>query len=448
MGKNLPHQTLAKLAQKHGPIMSLRFGAQLVIVGSSPAVASQILKTHDRVLSGRHLTYPVRVSSSKLHNLGLGFSDKCDDNWNGFRTIYRGEIFSVKALNSQVGLREEKVMEMLQWLISKQGQVVKIKEIVFATALNILSNTFFSVNFLDYEGKGFGEDMRNKIRRFGVLGTSNTLYDIFPIFYGWDFQRLCTKLVDVVDTIFDSWSQIIKQRREGKRVIGDFADVLLQNGYKDHQINPMILELFSAGTESTSATSEWAVLELLRNPRVMQKLRDEISKTTQGGRLKESDLPNLPYLDACVKETLRMHPPGPLLLPHRATKTCQVMGYTIPKNSHLMVNMWSIGRDPTIWDDPLSFKPERFIQSGLDFKGQDFEYIPFGSGRRMCPGQPLAARVVPLIVGSIVNTIDYALPDNAEPSQIDMSEMYDITLQKKEVLCIVPKVRAGVNLNK
>ncbi|KAM7491648.1 hypothetical protein LguiA_034569 [Lonicera macranthoides] len=445
MGKDLPHVTLAKLAGIHGPIMSLRLGAQLVIVGSSPAIASQILKTHDGALSGRHLSYPVRDKRSKLYNLGLGFSDECNEGFKSFRTIYRGEIFSAKALDSQINLREKKVMEMLNYLVSKEGKVVKIKEVVFATALNILSNTFLSIDFLDYEGKGVGEGMRGHIRRFAVVGTAQHLSDIFPIFYGWDFQRMCKKLVDVVEKIFDSWVDIVKERRKGRRVgvhgRRDFADSLIESGFTDEQINPMLLELFGAGTDSTSATSEWALVELIRNPKAMQKLRDELSKVIEGDTVKESDIPHLPYLNACIKETLRLHPPGPLLLPHLATETCEVMGYTIPKNSQVVVNMWAIGRDPAIWVDPLSFQPERFLLSGLDFKGQDFEYIPFGSGRRMCPGQPLAARVVPLIVASLVNTLDWILPSNMEASKIDMTEMYDITMQKKELLCVVPKLR-------
>lgn len=173
----------------------------------------------------------------------------------------------------------------------------------------------------------------------------------------------------------------------------------------------------------------------------MQKLRKELAKEITGDTIKESDLSRLPYLQACLKETLRLHPPGPLLLPHRATKTCEVMGYTIPKDSIVMVNMWAIARDPKIWDNPLKFMPERFLSSELDYKGTDFEYIPFGSGRRFCTGQPLATRVLPLIIASLIHHFDWALPGDMDPTQINMSDKLDVTMLKEEPLCVIPKLR-------
>ncbi|KAK3040216.1 hypothetical protein RJ639_028928 [Escallonia herrerae] len=437
----LVHVTLANLAQVHGPLMSLRFGSRLVVVGSSPAVAAEILKSHDRSLSGRKLPLPIRFKGSKLHNLGLGFFDECGDGWRSIRTVYRGEVFWTKALDSQAEVREKKVNEMVAYLESKEGEVVKIKEVVFATALNILSNIFLSVDFLDYEGKGVAEGMRGYIRRFAVKGSTDCLSDIFPVLGDWCFRGTCSKLMDVVETIFAAWVGILKERRESTTHVSDLLDFLMGNGFTNEQINPLLLELFSAGTDSTSATTEWALVELIRNRIAMQKLRHELAKAVGGDTVKERNLPNLPYLEACIKETLRLHPPGPLLLPHRAVQTCEVMGYTIPKDSEVLVNMWAIGRDPTIWDEPMSFKPERFLNSMVDFKGHDFKFIPFGSGRRMCPGQPLASRVVPFLVASLIQRFDWSLPNDMDPSQIDMSEMYDITMQKKETLSALPKRR-------
>ena len=173
----------------------------------------------------------------------------------------------------------------------------------------------------------------------------------------------------------------------------------------------------------------------------MYKLRDELTKIIGESPVRESHLPHLPYLQACVKETLRLHPPAPLLLPHRAMETCQVMGYTIPKDSQVFVNIWAMGRDPKVWDEPLSFTPERFLDSKLEFKGNDFEYIPFGSGRRICPGMALGARQVPLVLATLVHLFDWSLPDNMDSAQIDMEEWLVITLRKENPLRLVPKVR-------
>ena len=164
-------------------------------------------------------------------------------------------------------------------------------------------------------------------------------------------------------------------------------------------------ELFSAGTGTTSSTVEFTMAHLMRKPRCMEILEEELAREIGPDHVvKESDLTKLNYLRACLKEVLRLHPTGPLLLPHRADESCTVMNYTIPKDSKVLVNAWAIGRNPSYWEDPLEFKPERFLNSSLDFKGNDFEYIPFGSGRRICPGMTMAAKKMPLIVASIVHS--------------------------------------------
>lgn len=153
---------------------------------------------------------------------------------------------------------------------------------------------------------------------------------------------------------------------------------------------------------------------------------------------KESHLPQLPYLQACIKETLRLHPPGPFLLPHRAIDSCQVMNYTIPKNTQVLVNYWAIGRDPKSWEEPVVFNPGRFLSSNLDFKGNDFEFIPFGSGRRICPGLPMAAKHVALIIAYLIIFFDWSLPCGKNPVDLDMSESYGLTLRKEQPLLLVP----------
>lgn len=203
----------------------------------------------------------------------------------------------------------------------------------------------------------------------------------------------------------------------------------------------LLQELFSAGLVSATSTITWALAELIKNQEIMQKLRDELEKELGHDNVKQSDLPRLPYLDACIKETLRLHPPAPLLLPHRALESCKVMGYNIPEDTIVTVNVWALGRDPSIWDDPLSFNPERFLVSGLDYKGNDYKYLPFGSGRRMCPGQPMAAKVVPLILGTLIHLFDWSLPGDMDPANLDMEEKNSITLVKEKHLCLVPKIR-------
>ncbi|XP_059627538.1 probable (S)-N-methylcoclaurine 3'-hydroxylase isozyme 2 [Cornus florida] len=177
MGKS-PHVTLAKLAKVHGPLMSLRYGAQLVVVGSSPEAAAEILKINDRALSGRMVPNSYQIKGSKLHNLNLVYSNQCDDDWRVVRNLYRTELFSSKVMQSQVEVREKKVMELVKYLGGKTGQIVKIKEIGLVCALNILSNAFFSTDLTDFEGKGLGEGMFQYVRTFAELGGVPQLSDL------------------------------------------------------------------------------------------------------------------------------------------------------------------------------------------------------------------------------------------------------------------------------
>lgn len=181
------------------------------------------------------------------------------------------------------------------------------------------------------------------------------------------------------------------------------------------------------------------MVELLRHPKVMEKARSELVETIEEGRqVEESDISRLPYLQAVLKETFRLHPPVPLLLPHRAESDVEIGGFTIPKDAKVLVNVWAIGRDSDTWVDPTSFMPERFLGSDMDYKGRDFELLPFGAGRRICPGLPLAYRMVHLILASLLRSFAWKLPDGMAPQDIDTSHKFGITLRKKVPLLAVP----------
>ncbi|XP_014522769.1 geraniol 8-hydroxylase-like, partial [Vigna radiata var. radiata] len=146
----------------------------------------------------------------------------------------------------------------------------------------------------------------------------------------------------------------------------------------------------------------------------------------------------LPYLQAVVKETLRLHPPAPMLVPHKSEVDVELCDFMVPKSSQILVNVWAMGRDSSIWPNPDEFKPERFLQSNLDFKGQDFELIPFGAGRRICPGLPLASRTVPIVLASLLCKYNWKLKDGQKPQDMDISEKYGLTLHKAQPLLVIP----------
>jgi len=200
-------------------------------------------------------------------------------------------------------------------------------------------------------------------------------------------------------------------------------------------------DLFVAGTDTTSSTLEWAMVELLRNPDKLTKARDELHQTIgKGNHLEESDISRLPYLQAVIKETFRLHPSLPLLVPRKAGVDVEINGFTIPKGAQILINVWAMGRDPTIWEDPSSFMPERFIGSNIDVRGNSFDLIPFGGGRRICLGLPLATRMLHMMLGSLVHWFDWKLEDGVEPESMDMEEKFGISLQKAKPLFAVPTV--------
>lgn len=179
--------------------------------------------------------------------------------------------------------------------------------------------------------------------------------------------------------------------------------------------------------------------ELIRNPKKMAKARNELQTVIgEKGEVEESDISRLPYLQAVFKETLRLHPAGPLLVPHKAEADTEINGYIVPRNSQILVNIWAIGRDSSIWSNPESFEPERFLDSKMDIRGQDFELIPFGSGRRICPGMPLAYRMVHLVVASLIHNFDWKLEQGIKPQELDMKEKFAFSLKKAVPLKAVP----------
>lgn len=198
--------------------------------------------------------------------------------------------------------------------------------------------------------------------------------------------------------------------------------------------------MFTAGTDTTTSTLEWAMAELLHSPGMLRKAQGELrSLIGPGQKLEEKDVERLPYLRAVIKETLRLHPPLPFLVPHMATGPCKMLGYRIPEETQVLVNVWAIGRDPTAWKEPLEFRPERFLgPDSADFRGHHFEYIPFGSGRRMCPAVPLASRVLPLALGSLLHSFDWKLAGGLRPEDMDMGERMGITLRKAAPLKAIP----------
>ena len=200
--------------------------------------------------------------------------------------------------------------------------------------------------------------------------------------------------------------------------------------------------MFGAGTDTSYIVLEWAMAELIRNSQAMEKLQDEVRGIATGkGLVREEDLSELSYLKAVIKEVLRLHPPAPLLLPRESMDDCRLKGYEIPRRTRVIVNGWAIGRDPKVWEAPEEFRPERFMGNQIDFKGNDFQFIPFGSGRRICPGMNFAISTVELALANLIQCFDWELPHGTAKEDLDMVEAPGLTNPMKKRLHLVAKPR-------
>ncbi|KAK1415271.1 hypothetical protein QVD17_31049 [Tagetes erecta] len=439
-----PHVSTAKFAQQYGPLTCLKLGTQVLVVASSPEAAMGILKTQDRFLSSR--VVPTAMQNESLLPHSILFSE-CNDSWKNLRSLCKTEMFSSSALEAHSSIREAKVDQLLEFLRKKQGQVINIRDIVFTTFFNTLSCIVFGKDMLDLEEEheSFVGVKRSILMILEYVARIKDVGSFFPVFERFDLQGIRKGGQKHVHDAFGYWKDMIQERRAHMKSSTwqskSFLDRLLESGFSDNRINQFVTELFVSGTNTTTTALVWAMAEIVRNQDAMTKIKEEMKREIDSHQIEASHLSKLPYLQACIKEALRLHPPVPFLLPRVATETCEVMNYTIPKNARIFVNVWAIGRDPKVWDDPLSFKPERFLGSNLDFKGQDFEFLPFGSGRRTCPSLPLGSKSMEFIIASLIHEFDWVLPNNEDPSMLNMEDKFLITLKKEKPLKLIFKHR-------
>lgn len=443
-----PHKSLANLALAYGPVMSLKLGQVTTIVISSANAAKEVLQTHDQLLSNRPI--PDALRALRHDEFSLAWRPVSSP-WKNLRKLCNIQLFSNKLLDANQDIRRKKVQELLAETHQSSliGEAVDIGQAAFKTTLNQLSNTIFSVDLADPDSdaaKNFKEIIWNSMKEGGKPNWA----DFFPVLRKIDPQGIRRRMEIHFRKMIDLFDHVINERLKLREQSGsirksDILDTLLNiceenTGDMDKTtMEHFFLDLFSAGTDTTSSTLEWAMAELLHNPEAMSKAKLELEQVIgKGHPVEESDIAHLPYLQATVKETFRLHPPTPLLLPRKAEADVEINGYIIPKGAQVLVNAWAIGREPSSWENASSFMPERFLGSEIDVKGRNFELIPFGGGRRICPALLLALRMLHLMLGSLVNTFDWKLEDGVRREDMKMEEKFGITLQMAHPLKAVP----------
>ncbi|KAK9071909.1 hypothetical protein SSX86_008343 [Deinandra increscens subsp. villosa] len=441
-----PHESLAKLSNKHGPLMTIRLGSITSVVASTPDAAREILQRKDEACSGR--TVPDAVAALADNDAAVLWIS-ANGEWRTIRKALNTFLTHQHKLDTLCDLRQNVVEGMLDFLreSGRKKAGVDIGKLAFTVALNQMSNTCLSQNVTGYESDDIG-GFKSAVKTLMEVDGKFNIADIFPVLKPLDPQnirRQAKAAYEWFGKVTEGFITARLKHRESKLPrFGDMLDSLLDYSEGNHEadftfkhIKILLVDLFLAGTETSSNTVEWAMTELLLNPDMFLRVRKEVSSIVgEDGKIQELKILHLPYLQAVIKETMRLHLSVPLLAPHKTETEVKLGEYIVPKNTQILVNAWAIARDPRYWKNSIRFEPERFLGNELDYKGQHFEFIPFGSGRRMCPGIPLAQRVVSLMVASFVYHFDWKLPYARE--KMDMNDIFGLTLLRATPLVATP----------
>ncbi|GLU14239.1 hypothetical protein SLE2022_308210 [Rubroshorea leprosula] len=456
----LPHRSVQELSQKYGPIMQLWFGSFPVVVGSSVEMAKAFLKTHDlnfsdrpKIAAGKYLTY----NSSNITWSQYG------PYWRQARRMFLMEIFSAKRLESFEYIRREEMNFLLKLLYKLSGKPIMLKEPFANLTLNVISRTVFGKKYAGETGNNeivTPHEFREMIDELFLLSGVLDIGDSIPWLGFLDLQghvKRMKALSRKIDWFLEHLLDEHNARRKGVEdyVAKDIVDVLLELAedptldvkIERNGVKALILDLMAGGTETSTTTVEWAISELLKNPELFEKATEELDRVIGKDRwVEEKDIINLPYIISIAKETMRLHPVVPMLVPRLSREDCQIAGYDIPKGTRILLSVWSIGRDPSVWNKPDEFCPDRFIGKAIDVKGHDYELLPFGSGRRMCPGYALGIKLIQLSLANLLHGFSWKLPPTMTKDDLNMEEIFGLSTPKKVPLQAVVEPRLPLHL--
>jgi cytochrome P450 len=453
------HVYFTTLARTYGSIFTIWLGRKLTLVVSSPAIAREMLKDNDVVFANHDVTIAGTLSSYGGRDIVW---NPYGAEWRMLRKVLVREMLSNTSLDSVYYLRRQEIRKTIGFLYSQGERPVKLGELMFLTALNVATNMVWGGDATSTDMAGSTESVAAEFKRMiiemtNLLGTQN-ISDMYPSLAWCDLQGIASKMkrlakqLDVIfDGIIDQRLKINEQNGTGKGDGGksdkDFLQFLLQ--LKDegdpktpltmNHIKALFLDMIIGGTDTTNNTLEFAMAEIMNKPEVMQRVKQELDAVVgKNTTLEESHIPKLPYLYAVMKETLRLHPILPLIGRHYTSETCIIGGYTIPKDARILINVWAMQRDSSVWKNPLEFDPERFLDGKWDYSGKEFEYLPFGSGRRNCAGTAMAQRMFMFMLGLLLHAFDWKLP---EGETLDLSAKFGFLLKKKIPLVVIPTPR-------
>ncbi|XP_042013050.1 cytochrome P450 736A117-like [Salvia splendens] len=440
----LIHRALQTIGAKHGPVMLLHFGSKPVLVIQSADAAAQFLKDHDLVFSDKPHTSSTR---RLMHYRKDVIIAPYGEYWRKMKSICVLQLLSNKRVGSFKFIREEETDLMLEKIgaCCLSGSAVDLSQLFDLHSNNVICRASFGRRFGEGES---GRRFTKALRELFQLMTNVEIGEFVPWlswisrvngFYG-RVEKVREELDEFLEMVVEEHiSKGLESGSDVNKNNENFVDILLKDSSIDRDgIKAILLDMLAGGTDTTSSTLEWAMTELIRNPTARMKLQTEVREIVQDRHvITDDDLGKMQYLKAVIKETLRLHAPVSLL--GRVTREdITVMGYDISANTWVLVNTWAIGRDPASWDQPEMFHPERFLNSSLDFKGLDFKFVPFGHGRRGCPGIALAIASVEVVLANLMHKFEWKLPMGAKCEDLDVMEQPGVNLHRKNPLIVVP----------
>jgi len=458
--KPVKFRCFAEWAQVYGPIFSYWMGSTLNVVVSSSALAKEVLKDKDQQLADRHRSRSAaRFSKDGQDLIWADYGP----HYVKVRKVCTLELFTPKRLESLRPIREEEVTAMVESLFKdctnpeNSEKSLLVRKYLGAVAFNNITRLTFGKRFvnsdgvLDEQGLEFKAISENGLKLGATLAASEHipwLRWMFPLEeeafakHGARRDRLTRVIMD---------EHTATRQKSGGAAKQHFVDALLTLREKydlsEDTIIGLLWDMITAGMDTTAISVEWAMAEVIKNPRVQQKVQEELDRVVGYERvMTESDFSSLPYLQCVTKEAMRLHPPTPLMLPHKANSNVKIGAYDIPKGSNVHVNVWAVARDPEVWKNPTEFRPERFLEEDVDLKGTDFRLLPFGAGRRVCPGAQLGINLVTSMLGHLLHHFWWTPPEGVKPEEIDMSENPGMVTYMRTPVQAVAKPRLPAHL--
>ncbi|KAL7191033.1 hypothetical protein ACSBR2_023163 [Camellia fascicularis] len=431
--------------------MLLHLGNVPALVISSADAASEIMKNHDLIFANRPKS---RILKRLMYDCKAVSVAPYGELWRQLKSIMVLQLLSNKKVQSFHRVREEEIADMMNKIteLSSLSLPMNLSEMFTSLTNDVISKAAFGRK---YGGGESGKKFKQLLKDYLGLLSRFDVGKLFP-WLGWlsrvngfdvEVERVATELDEFLEGVVEERLNGLETEiynsnggQDGYTGSEDFLDSLLHI-YKENSagvpidrdsIKALILTTFAAGTDTTSTFLEWAMTELLRHTQIMKKVQTEVREVLgQKKDITDEDLEKMHYLRAMIKETLRFHPPIPLLVAREARHDVKVMGYDVSAGTMVITNAWAIGRDPVVWDEPEEFRPERFLNSPIDYKGLDFQFIPFGAGRRGCPGISFAMAVNELVLANLLNKFDWQLPGGAKAEDLDITECPGVTIHKR-----------------